>query len=63
MDKWDYINLFRSHPKNDKYGRMLIELMDMCHKNNLQEVTLRDCKQYYEFICIRTDWDKKYYYD
>ena len=53
MTKEDYIRLISK--RSDRYGNRLIELMDGCGCNNLQEVTLKQAKTYYERLVNSND--------
>ena len=46
MDKWDYINRIRR--KDDRYGGLLLEMMEKYNKNNLYEITELEAKEFYE---------------
>lgn len=46
MDKEFYIRLISN--MSDKYGGLLIELMEKYGRENLQEVTLDEAKEFYE---------------
>lgn len=50
MDKWEYIRLINSHPKNNRYGCLLIELMEINNKTNLRSVTLKECEDFYKSL-------------
>lgn len=45
MDKWDYISLISK--RDSKYGYLLLELMGRYNKNNLQEITEQEAKDFY----------------
>jgi len=46
MDKWDYINRIRR--EDDKYGGLLLKMMEKYNKNNLYEITEVEVKEFYE---------------
>ena len=46
MDKWDYISLLSK--RSDKYGNLLLELMEKYNKTNLQEITEKEAKNFYK---------------
>ena len=46
MNKWYYIGLISD--KSDKYGNLLLELMERNNRYNLQEVTEQEAKYFYE---------------
>lgn len=48
MDKWDYIGLLSK--QSDKYGSLLLDLMEKYNRNNLQEVTEQEVKEFYEVL-------------
>lgn len=48
MDKWNYISLISKI--DNKYGYLLLELMDRYNKCNLQEITYNEAKTFYEEI-------------
>lgn len=45
MDKWDYISLISK--RDNKYGYLLLSLMDRYNRGNLQEVTEQEAKDFY----------------
>lgn len=51
MDKWNYIDLISK--RDDRYGYLLLEMMDKYNKNNLQEITYNEVKEFYEEIVLR----------
>jgi hypothetical protein len=48
MDKWDYIDLISK--RDHRYGYLLLEMMERYNKNNLQEITYNESKEFYEEI-------------
>lgn len=46
MDKQYYIKQISN--KSDKYGDKLVEMMYLYDKDNLQEITLEEAKEFYE---------------
>lgn len=46
MDKWDYIKEISK--ASDKYGDLLLELMEENHVSNLQQITEEQAKEFYE---------------
>lgn len=46
MDKWDYISKIRNYPSNEI--ELLLDLMDVCNKTNLRDITYEEAKEYYE---------------
>jgi len=55
LNKWDYIKLISE--KDDKYGSLLLELMDRYSRFNLQEIAEDDAKMFYEEI-LRKEKEK-----
>lgn len=51
MDKWDYIKLISE--RDNRYGYLLLEMMDRYNKNNLIEITCDEAKTFYEEIVLR----------
>lgn len=49
MSKDDYIRLISKC--SNQYGDKLVELMELCHVNNLQSVPTERAKDYYERMC------------
>ena len=45
MDKWDYIDLISK--RDHRYGYLLLEMMERYNKNNLQEITEQEAKDFY----------------
>lgn len=45
MDKWDYIDLISKI--DHRYGYLLLEMMERYHRNNLQEITEQEAKDFY----------------
>lgn len=50
-DKWCYIVQISN--MSDTYGNLLIDMMKKYHKQNIQEVTEKEAKEYYEDIIKR----------
>lgn len=48
MDKWDYIKLISE--RDNRYGYLLLKMMDGYNKGNLQEITYNEAKTFYEEI-------------
>ena len=46
IDKWDYIKRIRKYSTSRK--DMLLDLMEKYNKYSLQEITLKEAKEYYE---------------
>ena len=46
MDKWDYIKAISS--ASDKYGNLLLAMMDFYKVTNLQEISEDQAKEFYE---------------
>lgn len=46
MDKWYYIRLISE--ASNRYGDKLVEMMEKNGKNNLQEITYEEVKEFYE---------------
>lgn len=51
MDKWEYIKLLSNI--SDRYGDKLLLLLERYNKNNLQEITFEEVKEFYEKIIIK----------
>lgn len=45
MDKWDYIRKLSN--MSNIYGDLLLDLMFVYDKSNLQQVTVEECIEYY----------------
>lgn len=45
MNKWDYIKLISA--KDNRYGYLLLKMMDRYNKSNLQEITEQEAKDFY----------------
>ena len=45
MNKWDYIKLISN--LSDLYGNKLLEMLDSYNKDNLQDITLEEAKDFY----------------
>ena len=50
MDKWEYIKIISD--SSNRYGDKLLELLDINKKNNLQEITFEEAKEFYEKLII-----------
>ena len=46
IDKWDYIKRIRKYSTSHK--DMLLDLMEKYNKYSLQDITLKEAKEYYE---------------
>ena len=46
MDKWQYIKAISN--ASDKFGNLLVELMDAYNVTNLQEISEEQAKEFYE---------------
>ena len=59
MDKWDYISLISK--QSDKYGDLLLELMEKYNRYNLQEVTMQEVMEFYNELEIKENelWKKR----
>ena len=55
MGKWEYIKLLSDI--SDRYGDKLLLLLERYNKNNLQEITFEEVKEFYEKLIIK--WDKR----
>ena len=51
MGKWEYIKLLSDI--SDRYGDKLLLLLKRYNKNNLQEITFEEVKEFYEKITIK----------
>lgn len=51
MDKWEYIKLLSNI--SDRYGDKLLLLLEQYNKNNLQEITFEEAKEFYENLIIK----------
>ena len=51
MNKWDYIKLIST--LSDLYGNKLLEMLDYYNKDNLQDITLEEAKEFYEKLIIK----------
>ena len=45
MNKWDYIKFISN--LSDLYGNKLLEMLDSYNKDNLQDITLEEAKDFY----------------
>ena len=50
MKKWEYIKLLSDI--SDRYGDKLLLLLEQYNKNNLQEITFEEAKEFYEKLII-----------
>ena len=50
MGKWEYIKLLSDI--SDRYGDKLLLLLERYSKNNLQEITFEEAKEFYENLII-----------
>ena len=48
MGKWEYIKLLSDI--SDRYGDKLLLLLEQYNKNNLQEITFKEAKEFCEKI-------------
>ena len=51
MGKWEYIKLLSDI--SDRYGDKLLLLLERYNKNNLQEITFEEVKEFYEKLTIK----------
>ena len=51
MDKWEYIKAISN--ASDKFGNLLIEMMDKYDCINLQEISEEQTKEFYEEMIDR----------
>ena len=51
MGKWEYIKLLSDI--SDRYGDKLLLLLKRYNKNNLQEITFEEVKEFYEKLTIK----------
>ena len=51
MGKWEYIKLLSDI--SDRYGDKLLLLLERYNKNNLQEITFEEAKEFYEKLTIK----------
>ena len=51
MEKWEYIKLLSDI--SDRYGDKLLLLLERYNKNNLQEITFEEVKEFYEKLTIK----------
>ena len=51
MGKWEYIKLLSDI--SDRYGDKLLLLLARYNKNNLQEITFEEVKEFYEKLIIK----------
>ena len=51
MEKWEYIKLLSDI--SDRYGDKLLLLLERYNKNNLQEITFEEAKEFYEKLTIK----------
>lgn len=51
MDKWDYIGLISK--RDNRYGYLILELMEKYNRCNLQEITYDEAKEFYEEIILK----------
>lgn len=52
MLKWEYIK--KISEKDDKYGSLLIELMDKYNKTNLNEISEEEVKEFIKDLNSKT---------
>ena len=55
IDKWDYIKRIRKYSTSRK--DMLLDLMEKYNKYSLQEITLKEAKEYYENLIEKKEKD------
>lgn len=51
MNKWEYIEIISNY--SNRYGDKLLELLDINEKDNLQEITFEEAKEFYENLIIK----------
>ena len=51
MGKWEYIKLLSDI--SDRYGDKLLLLLERYSKNNLQEITFEEAKEFYQKLTIK----------
>ena len=51
MKKWKYIKLLSD--VSDRYGDKILLLLERYNKNNLQEITFEEVKEFYEKLTIK----------
>lgn len=51
MDKWDYIKLISN--ASDKYGYLIIEMLNKYGAQNTREITEEQAKEFYETVVKR----------
>ena len=51
MGKWEYIKLLSDI--SNRYGDKLLLLLERYNKNNLQEITFEEVKEFYEKLTIK----------
>lgn len=51
MDKWEYIKIISRF--SNKYTDKLLEMLDYYNKNNLQQITFEEAKEFCEKLNIK----------
>lgn len=57
-NKWQYIRLISNI--SSIHSEYLLELMDKYNRNNLQEVTFEEAKEYYDYVVKKINNERTY---